>query len=124
MSRRTAEWSKYEENKRLIICVTAFVCVLSLAACGESKKSDLAGSWSGNNGGYDVTFTFNEDGTGEMSISGIQLNITYTVDGDTLTVNKTVLDGTQTEDYTYKLSNKGKTLTLTSASGDTELTKN
>ena len=30
--------------KRLIICVTAFVCVLSLAACGESKKSDLAGS--------------------------------------------------------------------------------
>ena len=35
---------------------------------------------------------FNEDGTGEMSISGIQLNITYTVDGDTLTVNKTVLD--------------------------------
>ena len=59
-----------------------------------------------------------------MSISGIQLNITYTVDGDTLTVNKTVLDGTQTEDYTYKLSNKGKTLTLTRASGDTELTKN
>ena len=110
--------------KRLIICVTAFVCVLSLAACGESKKSDLAGSWSGNNGGYDVTFTFNEDGTGEMSISGIQLNITYTVDGDTLTVNKTVLDGTQTEDYTYKLSNKGKTLTLTCASGDTELSKN
>ena len=110
--------------KRLIICVTAFVCVLSLAACGERKKSDLAGSWSGSNGGYDVTFTFNEDGTGEMSISGIQLNITYTVDGDTLTVNKTVLDGTQTEDYTYKLSNKGKTLTLTSASGDTELTKN
>lgn len=110
--------------KRLIICVTAMICVLSLVACGGSKQSELAGSWSGNNGGYDVTFTFNEDGTGVMSISGIKLNTTYSIDGDKLTVNKTVLDGTQTEEYTYKLSNKGKTLTLTSASGDTELTKN
>ena len=48
----------------------------------------------------------------------------YSVDGEKLTINKTVLDGTQTEDYTYKLSNKGKKLTLTSASGETELTKN
>ena len=27
--------------KRLIICVTAFVCVLSLAACGESRSQTL-----------------------------------------------------------------------------------
>ena len=99
---------------------------LSLTAtdCSYSKNLDSRYSFKTtywNRYGKD---TFNEDGTGEMSISGIQLNITYTVDGDTLTVNKTVLDGTQTEDYTYKLSNKGKTLTLTSASGDTELTKN
>ncbi len=110
--------------KRLIICITAMMIMLSFVACGSSKKSELLGSWTGNNGGYEVTFTFNEDGTGSMSISGIQLSISYSVDGETLTVNKTVLDGTQTEDYTYKLSNKGKTLTLTSASGETELTKN
>lgn len=110
--------------KRLVICVATITLLLTLAACKDGKKSNLVGSWTGNNGGYDVTFTFNEDGTGQMSISGIQLNVTYSVDGDKLTLNKTVLDGTQTEDYTYKLSNKGRTLTLTSASGDTELTKN
>ncbi len=110
--------------KRLIISITAVMVMLSFVACGSGKKSELVGSWTGNNGGYEVTFTFNEDGTGSMSISGIQLSISYSVDGETLTVNKTVLDGTQTEDYTYKLSNKGKTLTLTSASGETELTKN
>lgn len=113
-----------KKMKRFIICVTAMMLMFSFVACGSSKKSELTGSWTGSNGGYEVTFTFNEDGTGSMSISGIQLNISYSVDGDKLTVNKTVLEGTQTEDYTYKLSNKGKTLTLTSASGETELTKN
>ena len=115
---------KMKRMKKLVICVTAMICVLSLAACGGSKKSDLTGGWSGNNGGYKVEFTFNEDGTGSMSISGIQLTINYSIDGDKLTISKTVIDGTQSDEYTYKLSNKGKTLTLTNDSGTTELSKN
>lgn len=113
-----------KKMKRIIICVTAIMLMLSFVACKNSKNSELTGSWTGSNGGYEIAFTFNEDGTGVMSISGIQLNISYSVDDEKLTINKTVLDGTQTEDYTYKLSNKGKKLTLTSASGETELTKN
>ena len=106
-----------KKMKRIIICVTAIMLMLSFVACKNSKNSELTGSWTGSNGGYEIAFTFNEDGTGVMSISGIQLNISYSVDGEKLTINKT-------EDYTYKLSNKGKKLTLTSASGETELTKN
>lgn len=32
-----------------------------------------------------------------MQLSGIQLNITYSVDGDKITINKSVLGGTQTD---------------------------
>jgi len=35
--------------------------------------------------GYDVVFNFEADGQGTMQLSGIQLNITYSVDGDKIT---------------------------------------
>ena len=73
-----------KKMKRIIICVTAIMLMLSFVACKNSKNSELTGSWTGSNGGYEIAFTFNEDGTGVMSISGIQLNISYSVDGEKL----------------------------------------
>ena len=77
----------------------------------------------GNDNGYDVVFNFEADGQGTMQLSGIQLNITYSVDGDKITINKSVLGGTQTDEYTFKISNKSKTLTLSNDSGEIELKK-
>ena len=52
-----------KKMKRIIICVTAIMLMLSFVACKNSKNSELTGSWTGSNGGYEIAFTFNEDGT-------------------------------------------------------------
>ena len=105
-----------KKTKSLIISAMIMVFALAFTACG-SKSSSVEGSWSGNDNGYDVVFNFEADG------QGIQLNITYSVDGDKITINKSVLGGTQTDEYTFKISNKSKTLTLSNDSGEIELKK-
>ena len=109
-----------KKTKSLIISAMIMVFALAFTACG-SKSSSVEGSWSGNDNGYDVVFE--ADGQGTMQLSGIQLNITYSVDGDKITINKSVLGGTQTDEYTFKISNKSKTLTLSNDSGEIELKK-
>lgn len=111
-----------KKTKSLIISAMIMVFALAFTACG-SKSSSVEGSWSGNDNGYDVVFNFESDGQGTMQLSGIQLNITYSVDGDKITINKSVLGGTQTDEYTFKISNKSKTLTLSNDSGEIELKK-
>ena len=111
-----------KKTKSLIISAMIMVFALAFTACG-SKSSSVEGSWSGNDNGYDVVFNFEADGQGTMQLSGIQLNITYSVDGDKITINKSVLGGTQTDEYTFKISNKSKTLTLSNDSGEIELKK-
>ena len=98
-----------KKTKSLIISAMIMVFALAFTACG-SKSSSVEGSWSGND-------------NGTMQLSGIQLNITYSVDGDKITINKSVLGGTQTDEYTFKISNKSKTLTLSNDSGEIELKK-
>mgnify|MGYP000013569977 FL=1 len=111
-----------KKTKSLIRSAMIMVFALAFTACG-SKSSSVEGSWSGNDNGYDVVFNFEADGQGTMQLSGIQLNITYSVDGDKITINKSVLGGTQTDEYTCKISNKSKTLTLSNDSGEIELKK-
>ena len=111
-----------KKTKSLIISAMIMVFALAFTACG-SKSSRVEGSWSGNDNGYDVVFNFEADGQGTMQLSGIQLNITYSVDGDKITINKSVLGGTQADEYTFKISNKSKTLTLSNDSGEIELKK-
>ena len=69
-----------KKTKSLIISAMIMVFALVFTACG-SKSSSVEGSWSGNDNGYDVVFNFEADGQGTMQLSGIQLNITYSVDG-------------------------------------------
>ena len=107
-----------KKTKSLIISAMIMVFALAFTACG-SKSSSVEGSWSGNDNGYDVVFNFEADGQGTMQLSGI----TYSVDGDKITINKSVLGGTQTDEYTFKISNKSKTLTLSNDSGEIELKK-
>ena len=76
-----------KKTKSLIISAMIMVFALAFTACG-SKSSSVEGSWSGNDNGYDVVFNFEADGQGTMQLSGIQLNITYSVDGDKITINK------------------------------------
>ena len=70
-----------KKTKSLIISAMIMVFALAFTACG-SKSSSVEGSWSGNDNGYDVVFNFEADGQGTMQLSGIQLNITYSVDGE------------------------------------------
>ena len=92
-----------KKTKSLIISAMIMVFALAFTACG-SKSSSVEGSWSGNDNGYDVVFNFEADGQGTMQLSGIQLNITYSVDGDKITINKSVLGGTQTDRKSTRLN--------------------
>ena len=112
-----------KKTKSLIISAMIMVFALAFTACG-SKSSSVEGSWSGNDNGYDVVFNFEAFFQfNTCKCVGIQLNITYSVDGDKITINKSVLGGTQTDEYTFKISNKSKTLTLSNDSGEIELKK-
>ncbi|MDO5381759.1 MAG: DUF5640 domain-containing protein [Eubacteriales bacterium] len=103
-----------------VIALMALMC--TFMACG--KKPSIVGSWTGNDDGYEISMEFNEDGTGKYTLSGISLTITsYETNGDQLTINQSVLGGTQTVVYTYSLDKKGNTLTISNESGSVEFTR-
>lgn len=108
------------------------ICVLAMSLfVGCSAEKAIIGSWSYQqktilNVVTERTYTFKADGTGSApALEGtVNVDMTYTLDGDTLTINRgELLDsiaGTQV--YTVKIV--GKTMTLTDADGNViELTK-
>ena len=110
----------------LVLALTA------LAGCGAVKKNLIVGTWSYQettilNVVTERTYTFNEDGTGSAPALDGMLNVdmTYTLSGDQLTVNRgELLDSlTGAEVYTVKFG--VNTMTLTSAADGSviELTK-
>lgn len=99
-----------KKTKKLLGLCVILSLLLSLAACGKAK---LQGSWStGDNEDVQYTFTFNDDGTGSMSFSGLNaLQIKYSTDNDKLTIEYTILGEVQKEEFTYELSKDKLTLT-------------
>ena len=91
-----------------ILTLLLIASALLLTACNNQKK--ILGTWvqvGGNN-----TYIFNEDGTGEHNQPLHKIEITYTIDGDTLTINdKSLWVIDKTVVYTFEID--GDTLRLT-----------
>ncbi len=69
-----------------------FTCVF--AACGsKTENSDILGKWIGEDEGFEVIYVFEEDGKGTSQALGLDLPITYEIDGDTITITA---DATET----------------------------
>lgn len=108
---------KYKAVLSIFIVIMA-VCMI--AGCGE--KATLTGKWNSTDGSS-TTYEFNEDGTGiEKKGDEISMNITYTTNGNTLTITKELLGQKQSEEYIYEL--EPKKLKLTKNSNTIEFDKN
>lgn len=105
-------------KKRIVAVLLAILAVtMLLVACGEKEEKTIVGTWV--QVGKNNTYTFYEDGSGKH-VQLLQKNdISYELDGDTITIYDKklwVLDSTKT--YTYKLD--GDTLQFTD--GETTMT--
>jgi len=97
--------------KKTLAWILALLLVSSallLTACENGKS--IVGTWV--QVGENNTYIFHEDGTGEHNQPLHKIDITYTIDGDTITINDKslgVIDKTET--YTFEID--GDTLRLT-----------
>ena len=109
--------------KKLVAAVLVSVMALGLVACGgSSSKNSLPGTWGSADESSSTQYTFNEDGTGTVTVgTGITLNLTYTTDGNKLSISMNYLGSEQKDEYTYEIKD-GK-LILTNSSGTTEYSK-
>lgn len=105
--------------KRLIaVLLAALMLLCLLTSCGSKS---INGTWTRQYTVLGVVneekFVFNGDGTGSITAAlGIDVDMTYTVDGDKLAVTFKVLGIETTTEYVYEI--KGEQLLLT-ADGET-----
>lgn len=97
--------------KRTIAVLLILVLTFSLVACG-SKNKTIVGTWEQTNSESKDQYIFNEDKTGTYTKSTLSpISFTYTTEGDTVTIVKTLLGQEQTESYNYKLDENKLTMT-------------
>ena len=118
--------------KKTISAVLAVILILAcFAGCSNVKQYMIVGSWSYQqttilNVVTERTYTFREDGTGSAPVlDGVtNVEMTYTLSGDQLTINRGELIDSLTGAEVYTVKFGVNTLTLTSADGtEIELTK-
>ena len=99
--------------KKAVAVVLLVAIVLGLCACTLAEKMIL-GTWKTQTKVLgletEVSYTFKEDGTGVRS-GVLDMDFTYTMDGDRLTITTSVLGVDLDEEYTFQIS--GKELVLT-----------
>ena len=105
-------------KKRMLALLVVAMSVFCLVGCGNS----LTGTWSAENNGQEGSYTFNDDGTGNIKVEDISVDITWETDGDELTIVMTMLGESEELKYTYEID--GDVLTLTDEDDETlELNK-
>lgn len=79
---------------------------------GSVSSSDpLKGSWSAEQDGVEMTFTFNGDGTGSVETMGVSMDTTYTISGNTVELTMSFMGESETQELEYSIN--GNELTLT-----------
>ena len=108
--------------RKLVAFSLVIVMMLTLCACTPEKK--ILGTWAHETQILDViltaTYTFREDGTGVRS-TVVDVDFTYTIDGDVLRITTVTLGISHTDTYTYAFD--GDHLILTENGTTTTLTK-
>lgn len=102
----------------LLAVILLFVTVGSLVACGESP---LVGSWTHSSeelAGIRIHsgYTFNKDGTGSLTVAGIEMGMTYEEDDDTITLQYKIGSVSVEKSYRYRIEDD----TLILQDGDVE----
>ena len=79
-------------------------------------SDSLVGTWTGIEKGISVSYTFNADGSGSMTAMGIPMQLSYTVNGNTLSMTVSAFGDTDTAVATFVV--EGNTLTMTNEDGE------
>lgn len=88
--------------KKLSLALALILVLGILASCGAASP---VGTWEGGGAAY----TFNSDGTGTMTVAGVEVPMTWKTSGNKITFTTNGIS----EENTYKIS--GNTLTLESS---------
>ena len=106
-------------KKIISIALVLCLALVLFAGCGTNEEK-IIGTWKGSietgilNTSVNVEYTFNEDGTGSMPVLksslGVDVNFTYTIEEDLLTIETDASILSQTK--VYAMSFEGDTLTL------------
>ena len=88
------------KNSKPKLLGVLMVLFLLLSGCGKSNA--LVGSWSDASSGYELIYTFENDGTSAVSVC-----YTYSVDGDALTIAEADIFNYKIDDQTLTLSSDG-----------------
>ena len=67
--------------KVAVSMLLVFMLCVSLSACGGKS---IEGTWTMEEEGQVVEFTFEKDGVGKIAMPGVTIDFTYTIDGDKL----------------------------------------
>lgn len=107
-------------KKIISIALVLCLALVLFAGCGTNEEK-IIGTWKGSvetgilNTSVNVEYTFNEDGTGSMPVLkssvGIDVNFTYTIEGDLITIVTDASILSQTKVYSMEF--EGDTLILT-----------
>ena len=103
---------------RITACVLLAALFLTvMVSCGGGNDPSLVGEWVAEVEGMEMTFAFNEDGTGTMGSMGVNFETTYkVVDGDTVEITMNIMGEKETTEFTYKIEGDKPSLT---ADGET-----
>ena len=107
-------------KKSIFSSLLVIAICLFLVACGKKTGKELIGSWKNDTTvkGYELIYTFNEDGTGNYNAGGYVIDFIYKVDGDKISLDYTD-ENMETLDTTYNVD--GNKLNIKNAN-DKEIT--
>ena len=97
--------------KRVSILAVLITVIAVFAGCG--KEATVVGTWEGD----DYTYTFNDDGTGKISVS----ITSYEAKDGKLSITISFLGTEETDEYTYSI--KKNVLSLSDGNNTIELNK-
>ena len=110
----------------MVVCLVATLFAGCSALTTGINEAKIVGTWEGEKEigflgtSYDVTYIFNDDGTGKMPLFDGLINadvyFTYTIEEDVLTID--VDSDYFSETYIYTMVFEGDTLTLTDGAGE------
>ena len=107
---------------RITACVLLAALFLTvMVSCGGGADS-IVGKWAAEVEGVEMSFEFKEDGTGTMGTMGVNMDITWEIEGtNTLIVEMNFMGMSETTEFEFEV--KGNELSLTADGETVVLTK-
>lgn len=107
-------------KKALALILVVVTLSVMLASCGGN---DIIGTWTATEEGVTMELTFNKDGTGSVATMGATVEMTWTLEGDTLNASMSIM-GVSTDLFKdATISVDGDELSITYLGETTVLTR-